>query len=151
MKHVDWCSRLILTGDRFLRNLTNESSCLIDVSDIRIAGPYNSFTTLDALDTVIANDNQPNTHNRVLCTEVESHQCTSRQTMAIIRRHSSRPPRFKSWLDKFQVSRKLGFLPNMTYAMSYLSTHVSRKYHALFRRPCQNPIPNIAHVLNHSL
>ena len=43
---------------------------------------------------------QPNTYNHVLCTEVESHYCTNRQTISITYHHSSRQPRFKGWLGQ---------------------------------------------------
>jgi hypothetical protein len=56
VKHVDWNSRLIMTMDRFLRDLTKENSCLIDGPDIRTPIPYNSFATPDALDIVITKD-----------------------------------------------------------------------------------------------
>jgi hypothetical protein len=141
-----------MTRGRFLRILTKGNSCLIDGPDIRNAVPYNSFATLDALNIVITNDIVSPIYTTT-CSALRSNHITvlfDKRWRSSIIIPADRPDLRTVW-SKSQVSRKLGFRPNLTYLISCLSTHESRKYQALFRRHCQNPKPNIAHVIIHDL
>jgi hypothetical protein len=148
---VVWSTSTVILG-WFLRNLTKGRSCLIDGSDIRNAVTYNSFATIDAPNIVITNDIVSPIYTNT-CSALGSNRITvlfDKQWRSPIIIPADRPDVRTGW-SKFQVRQKMGFRPNLTYLMSCLSMHESRKYQALCRRLCQNPIPNIAHMINHDL
>ena len=55
-KHVDWNSRLSTRREKFLRDYTDENSCLIFGPDTPTINPYNPSATPDVLDIILTKE-----------------------------------------------------------------------------------------------
>jgi hypothetical protein len=55
-KHVNWNSRLSMRREKFLRDYTDENSCLIFGPDTPTINPYNPSATPDVLDIVLTKE-----------------------------------------------------------------------------------------------